>query len=58
MPNSDGKMYQLNQDILPKLSSDRLIRMYVFESVSVNVEDIVHERIVSDTIKMKNFDLT
>lgn len=51
-------MFQLNPDLLNKLSSDRLTRMYIFEKVSANVEDAVHERIISDTIKMQNFDLS
>ena len=51
-------MFQLNPDLLNKLSSDRLTRMYIFEKVSANVEDAVHERIISDTIKLQNFDLS
>ena len=57
IPNSDGEMFHLNQDLLTKLSQNRLIRFYIFERVSVNVEDAVHERIISDTIKVENFDL-
>ena len=42
IPNSDGEMFHLNQDLLTKLSQNRLIRFYIFERVSVNVEDAVH----------------
>jgi hypothetical protein len=56
-PDKKGELQELPPDQLEKLGQDRIVRIYMQENIEVGCQRVVHDRILSDTVKHRNLEL-
>jgi hypothetical protein len=56
-PSMKGEFHDLPSEFLDKIGQDRVVRLYMQENIEVGCQRVVHDRIISDTVKNRNMEL-
>lgn len=57
-PSKKGQLKSIPDDLLQKISNDRVARLYMQDNIEILCEKSVHDRILTDTAKVSSWDRT